>query len=288
MPASVVCAVLAEPIVRIVYQRGDFTAAQTPVVAGRLAAFSLGLAFNGAMLMLNRAFFSPAVGVDPDWVALGNLGAERRARRRLLPARDLGHSARDLDRQHRRPVALLVFAAPASRRASTWPDARIGRADRRSRRRRSPASRYGVVAGLDACARRLVPRAGALLGCCARDRRWCRSYLVLPALGVRELDTLLSLRRRRRVIEFPPLARGRSPARRGVAPPRARRPLVARRHRESLAEYRAAIEGREPTDHFLIVVDGSPVGMIQTYLVSDYPEWEAVVQVGEGSPASTC
>jgi RimJ/RimL family protein N-acetyltransferase len=51
---------------------------------------------------------------------------------------------------------------------------------------------------------------------------------------------------------------------------------------ESIAEYRRAIEGREPTDHFLIVLDGSAVGMIQTYLVSDYPEWEEVVQVGPG------
>ena len=31
---------------------------QTPVVAGALAAFSAGLVFNGAMLMLNRTFFS--------------------------------------------------------------------------------------------------------------------------------------------------------------------------------------------------------------------------------------
>jgi aminoglycoside 6'-N-acetyltransferase len=51
---------------------------------------------------------------------------------------------------------------------------------------------------------------------------------------------------------------------------------------ESLAEYRRAIEGREPTDHFLIVLDGRPVGMIQTYLVSDYPGWEEVVHVGAG------
>jgi len=35
-------------------------------------------------------------------------------------------------------------------------------------------------------------------------------------------------------------------------------------------------------EHFLIVVDGRPVGMIQTYLVSDYPEWEEVVGPGEG------
>jgi RimJ/RimL family protein N-acetyltransferase len=49
---------------------------------------------------------------------------------------------------------------------------------------------------------------------------------------------------------------------------------------ESLAEYRAAIEGREPTDHYLILVDGRAIGMIQTYLVSDYPEWDEVVHVG--------
>lgn len=35
-------------------------------------------------------------------------------------------------------------------------------------------------------------------------------------------------------------------------------------------------------EHFLIVVDGRPVGMIQTYLVSDHPEWEEVVGPGEG------
>src|SRR5207237_780592 len=65
-----------------------------------------------------------------------------------------------------------------------------------------------------------------------------------------------------------------------------RREHVARWWRDdigdSLAEYRAALEGREPTDHYLIVVDGRPVGMIQTYLVSDYQEWEEVVQVGPG------
>jgi putative peptidoglycan lipid II flippase len=74
IPASIACAVLAEPIVRVVYQRGDFTAAQTPATAGALAAFSLGLAFNGFMLMFNRAFFSLQRPWLPTWVALGNLG----------------------------------------------------------------------------------------------------------------------------------------------------------------------------------------------------------------------
>ncbi|HEY6031505.1 MAG TPA: murein biosynthesis integral membrane protein MurJ, partial [Gaiellaceae bacterium] len=73
IPASAVSAVLAEPIVRLLYQRGQFTSAQTPVVAAALAAFAAGLTFNGAMLMLNRAFFSLQSNWIPTWVALGNL-----------------------------------------------------------------------------------------------------------------------------------------------------------------------------------------------------------------------
>ncbi len=73
VPASFAFAVLAEPIVRLLYQRGEFTPAQTTVVAEALAAFSLGLAFNGAMLMLNRAFFSLQSNWLPALVALGNL-----------------------------------------------------------------------------------------------------------------------------------------------------------------------------------------------------------------------
>jgi putative peptidoglycan lipid II flippase len=74
IPAGVVSAVLADPIVRLVYQRGEFTADQTPVVAGALAAFSLGLVFNGWMLMLNRAFFSLQSNWIPTTIAAANLG----------------------------------------------------------------------------------------------------------------------------------------------------------------------------------------------------------------------
>jgi putative peptidoglycan lipid II flippase len=74
LPASAVSAVLAEPIVRLLYERGEFQADQTPVVASALAAFALGLTFNGAMLMLNRAFFSLQSPWVPSAVAVGNLG----------------------------------------------------------------------------------------------------------------------------------------------------------------------------------------------------------------------
>jgi putative peptidoglycan lipid II flippase len=73
VPASVACAVLAEPMVRLIYQRGEFDAHQTTVVAQALAAFSIGLTFNGMMLMLNRAFFSLQENWIPLLVAFGNL-----------------------------------------------------------------------------------------------------------------------------------------------------------------------------------------------------------------------
>jgi aminoglycoside 6'-N-acetyltransferase len=49
---------------------------------------------------------------------------------------------------------------------------------------------------------------------------------------------------------------------------------------ESIHNYEDALAGRDPSDHYLIVLDGRPIGMIQTYLVSDHPDWEAVVHVG--------
>jgi putative peptidoglycan lipid II flippase len=72
-PTAAISAVLAEPIIRILYQRGHWHPAQTPVVAAALAAFSAGLVFNGAMLMLNRAFFSLQSNWVPTAIALGNL-----------------------------------------------------------------------------------------------------------------------------------------------------------------------------------------------------------------------
>ena len=73
IPAGLVAAALAEPITRLVYQRGEFAPDQTPVVAGALAAFAVGLVFNGWMLLLNRAFYGMQSNWIPTYVALGNL-----------------------------------------------------------------------------------------------------------------------------------------------------------------------------------------------------------------------
>ncbi|MHB1244328.1 MAG: murein biosynthesis integral membrane protein MurJ [Gaiellaceae bacterium] len=73
LPAAAVSIVLAEPIVRLLYERGAFEPDETSVVAAALAAFSVGLAFNGMMLLLNRGFFSLQQPWVPTAIALANL-----------------------------------------------------------------------------------------------------------------------------------------------------------------------------------------------------------------------
>ena len=74
IPSALVTIVLAEPIVRLVYQRGEFTSADTTVVAQCLQAFSIGLVFNGWMLILTRGFYAVQTNWLPTAVALGVVG----------------------------------------------------------------------------------------------------------------------------------------------------------------------------------------------------------------------
>ncbi len=64
LPASAFLLVLAEPTVRLLFERGNFDASSTPLTSSALLYFAIGLAFNGASLLVIRAFFSmqlPAV-----------------------------------------------------------------------------------------------------------------------------------------------------------------------------------------------------------------------------------
>lgn len=58
LPASAFLLVLGEPVVRLVFERGAFDALSTSLTASALLYFSIGLAFNGASLLVLRAFFS--------------------------------------------------------------------------------------------------------------------------------------------------------------------------------------------------------------------------------------
>ena len=71
MPAGLLSIVLADPIVQLVYERGEFTATDTTIVAQCLQAFSIGLVFNGWMLILNRSFYAVQTNWVPTAIALG-------------------------------------------------------------------------------------------------------------------------------------------------------------------------------------------------------------------------
>jgi RimJ/RimL family protein N-acetyltransferase len=49
--------------------------------------------------------------------------------------------------------------------------------------------------------------------------------------------------------------------------------------------YLPSIEGRDPTDHYLVLLDGRPVGMVQTYLVSDYPKHAELMGISDSATA---
>ena len=74
IPAALLSIVLAQPIVRLVYERGEFTSDDTVIVAQCLQAFSIGIAFNGWMLILNRSFYAVQANWVPTGIALGAVG----------------------------------------------------------------------------------------------------------------------------------------------------------------------------------------------------------------------
>ena len=52
---------------------------------------------------------------------------------------------------------------------------------------------------------------------------------------------------------------------------------------DTIAEHRLAMRGEDPTDYFVIELDGSPIGQIQSYRVDDHPDYAA--QLALGCPA---
>jgi putative peptidoglycan lipid II flippase len=73
VPAAAAILVLSEPMIRLVYERGEFDAAETEVVATALFWFAFSLPANGLFLLLTRTFFSLQRPWVPTWIAAGNL-----------------------------------------------------------------------------------------------------------------------------------------------------------------------------------------------------------------------
>jgi putative peptidoglycan lipid II flippase len=193
IPAGVVTAVLAEPITRIVYQRGHWGPHESAVTAGAVAAFSGGLVFNGWMLMLNRAFFSLQENWLPTLVALANLALNA-----ALDAAFYSFGTWGI------PLATTVVNVAGAALLFALLRRRLGRIDLRQTApalgRILIASSFAALAFLvwlpldHALGRSFGGQLGSLLPALA-----VAAGLYLGAcrlLGVRELDTLLALRSR--------------------------------------------------------------------------------------------
>jgi putative peptidoglycan lipid II flippase len=194
LPASAISAVLAVPVTRLLYERGAFDADETQVVAAALAAFSLGLTFNGTMLMLNRAFFSLQSAWIPTAIALGNLVLNIALNAVLFRVGVWGIPLATSIVNIAGTAALLVFIR-----------GRLGRIDGRalasSYARITAASAaaagvaFAVWYGLDELLGRSL--GGQIVSVGTAVLVGTAAYLGIAALiRVRELQTLLSLRRR--------------------------------------------------------------------------------------------
>ena len=73
LPATAAILVLSEPMIRIVFQRGEFGPDQTQLVATALFWFAFSLPTNGMFLLLSRTFFGLQQPWIPTAIAGGNL-----------------------------------------------------------------------------------------------------------------------------------------------------------------------------------------------------------------------
>jgi RimJ/RimL family protein N-acetyltransferase len=49
---------------------------------------------------------------------------------------------------------------------------------------------------------------------------------------------------------------------------------------DTISDYRLALRGEDPTDHFIIEVDRRPIGLIQSYRIDDDAEYAALLALG--------
>lgn len=69
VPSSIFLVLLATPVVRLVFERGEFDGAATSITSSALFYYVFGLVFNGASLLLIRAFFSLQLPWTPTKIA---------------------------------------------------------------------------------------------------------------------------------------------------------------------------------------------------------------------------
>ena len=87
IPSAVLMAVLAEPITRLVYQRGAFGPEATDLTSTALVWWSISLPFQGVSLLFSRTFFSLQQPVGHDRAGRPQPARQRRRCRRRCTGR---------------------------------------------------------------------------------------------------------------------------------------------------------------------------------------------------------
>ena len=202
IPAAAICAALATPIVRLLYEHGRFTPGNTAIVASCLAAFSLGLAFNGAMLLLNRAFFSMQRAWVPTYIAIANLAINATLDWVLSSRLGVWSIPLATSIANIAGVALLYrelrpVAGRLNERELVRALVRIAVATALA-----VGAAYGVWRGLDELLGQFVPLQILTLGA-GLSAAIAVYVLAARSMGIEELDDVLALVRRRRRANAP-------------------------------------------------------------------------------------
>ena len=261
IPASVVSAVLAEPIVRLVYQRGAVRARPDPGGRRRARRVLARAHVQRVDADAEPRLLQPAVALDPDLGRARQPRPERGARRRLLPGRHLGDRRSSTSLVNIAGTAVLLWLLqrrlarhrPAAHRAGVRADL--------ARFCVVAGVVYGVWAGLD---RTLGHGIGAQIGasglrsCSAPSRTWSAAASS-ECTSSRRCGRFAAARNL--MIEFLPLAKRDLPLVREWLAQEHVRPWW-RDPPGSRAGYEAAIDGDDLTDLYLIQLDGRSVGMI--------------------------
>ena len=101
LPATAAILVLSEPMIRIVFERGEFGPKDTELVATALFWFAFSLPTNGMFLLLSRTFFGLQQPWIPTAIAGGNLAITAIASFFLYkPFGVAGHRRGHRDRHH--------------------------------------------------------------------------------------------------------------------------------------------------------------------------------------------
>ena len=170
IPSAVLMAVLAEPITRLVYQRGAFGGEATDLVAEAMVWWSISLPFQGVSLLFSRTFFSLQRPWATTALAGVNLAVNAALAAALYGPFGIGGIVLGTVAGHGRDVRAPGRDARGPSSAGWRGGARLGAALLMLLAAVPLAgAAYGVWDGLDALLGQLVPRPGG--GRAGRDSR---------------------------------------------------------------------------------------------------------------------